>query len=201
MKRFWSIILWISLALPMMAQEEELCIDGILLYKDDFGGNDPSDPLVSTTPVQGMTYSQIFVTAPGSGGSMGGGSYLVSKEGYRNSTLTNYSAWHIMDDHTYPNDKTRGYLVEIDALGSGNSEFYSTIIDGLCAGKKLTFSTYVANLTTAGQYVAWISRNYVHPKLSFIISDPVTGTELARYDTDTISHDWGPSAIDGSPRK
>ena len=201
MKRFWSIILWISLALPMMAQEEELCIDGILLYKDDFGGNDPSDPLVSTTPVQGMTYSQIFVTAPGSGGSMGGGSYLVSKEGYRNSTLANYSVWHIMDDHTYPNDKTRGYLVEIDALGSGNSEFYSTIIDGLCAGKKLTFSAYVANLTTAGQYIKWISRNYVHPKLSFIISDPVTGTELARYDTDTISHDWGPSAIDGSPRK
>lgn len=181
--------------------EPELCTDGLLLFREDFGGNDPSDPLVSTTPVQGMTYSQIFVTAPGSGGSMGGGSYLVSKEGYRNSTLTNYSVWHIMDDHTYPNDKTRGYLVEIDALGSGNSEFYSTIIDGLCAGKKLTFSAYVANLTTAGQYVLWISRNYVHPKLSFIISDPVTGTELARYDTDTISHDWGPSAIDGSPRK
>ena len=201
MKRLLYIVLCWTLALPMVAQEEELCIDGILLYKDDFGGNDPSDPLVSTTPVQGMTYSQIFVTAPGSGGSMGGGSYLVSKEGYRNSTLTNYSVWHIMDDHTYPNDKTRGYLVEIDALGSGNSEFYSTIIDGLCAGKKLTFSAYVANLTTAGQYISWISRNYVHPKLSFIISDPVTGTELARYDTDTISHDWGPSAIDGSPRK
>ena len=201
MKRLLYIVLCWTLALPMVAQEEELCINGILLYKDDFGGNDPSDPLVSTTPVQGMTYSQIFVTAPGSGGSMGGGSYLVSKEGYRNSTLTNYSVWHIMDDHTYPNDKTRGYLVEIDALGSGNSEFYSTIIDGLCAGKKLTFSAYVANLTTAGQYISWISRNYVHPKLSFIISDPVTGTELARYDTDTISHDWGPSAIDGSPRK
>ena len=201
MKRLLYIVLCWTLALPMAAQEEELCINGILLYKDDFGGNDPSDPLVSTTPVQGMTYSQIFVTAPGSGGSMGGGSYLVSKEGYRNSTLTNYSVWHIMDDHTYPNDKTRGYLVEIDALGSGNSEFYSTIIDGLCAGKKLTFSAYVANLTTAGQYVAWISRNYIHPKLSFIISDPVTGTELARYDTDTISHDWGPSAIDGSTRK
>ena len=200
MRRLFYIVL-LFLALPLVAQEEELCIDGILLYKDDFGGNDPSDPLVSTTPVQGMTYSQIFVTAPGSGGSMGGGSYLVSKEGYRNSTLANYSVWHIMDDHTYPNDKTRGYLVEIDALGSGNSEFYSTIIDGLCAGKKLTFSAYVANLTTAGQYIKWISRNYVHPKLSFIISDPVTGTELARYDTDTISHDWGPSAIDGSPRK
>ena len=199
MRRLFYIVL-LFLALPLVAQEE-LCIDGILLYKDDFGGNDSSDPLVSTTPVQGMTYSQIFVTAPGSGGSMGGGSYLVSKEGYRNSTLTNYSVWHIMDDHTYPNDKTRGYLVEIDALGSGNSEFYSTIIDGLCAGKKLTFSAYVANLTTAGQYIKWISRNYVHPKLSFIISDPVTGTELARYDTDTISHDWDPSAIDGSPRK
>ena len=135
MKRLLYIVLCWTLALPMVAQEETLCTNGILLYKDDFGGNDPADPLVSTTPVQGMTYRQVFAPETGAaGGSMGGGCYLVSKEGYRNSTLTNYSVWHIMDDHTYPNDKTRGYLVEIDALGSGNSEFYSTIIDGLCAG-------------------------------------------------------------------
>ena len=180
----------------------ELCIDGTLLFREDFGGNDPNDPQVSTQPVSGMTYTQVFAPetdAPG--GNMRGGCYLVTKKGYRNSDNKNYSCWHIMDDHTYPNDKTRGYLMEVDALGSGNNEFFCTTIDGLCAGNRLTFSAYVANLTTAGQYLAWISRNYVHPKLSFIITDPDTNTELARYNTDTIGHDWGPSVIDGSVRK
>ena len=181
---------------------EELCIDGILLFREDFGGNDPNDPQVSRQPVSGMTYTQVFAPETGApGGNMRGGCYLVTKEGYRNSDNKNYSCWHIMDDHTYPNDKTRGYLMEVDALGSGNNEFFCTTIDGLCAGNRLTFSAYVANLTTAGQYLAWISRNYVHPKLSFIITDPDTNTELARYNTDTIGHDWEPSVIDGSVRK
>ena len=80
--------------------------------------------------------------------------------------------------------------MEIDGKGSGNDVFYSTVIDGLCEGSRLTFSAYVANLTTAGQYNAWRSRNYVHPKLSFVLTNPQTGAELARYNTDTISHDW-----------
>ena len=185
-----------------MAAQEELCIDGTLLFREDFGGNDQNDSRVSATPVSGMTYTQVFAPERGApGGNMEGGCYLVTKEGYRNSDLKDYSCWHIMDDHTYPNDKTRGYLMEVDALGSGNNEFFCTTIDGLCAGNRLTFSAYVVNLTTAGQYLAWINRNYVHPKLSFIITDPSTNTELARYNTDTIGHDWGPSAIDGSVRK
>ncbi len=202
MKRLFGIVLCLALALPIVAQEEPLCTDGTLLFREDFGGNDPSDPRVGTNPVPGMTYTQVFAPetdAPG--GNMRGGCYLVTKEGYRNSNNKNYSCWHIMDDHTYPNDKTRGYLMEVDALGSGNNEFFCTTIDGLCAGNRLTFSAYVANLTTAGQYLGWISRNYVHPKLSFIITDPDTNTELARYNTDTIGHDWGPSVIDGSVRK
>ena len=178
----------------LYAQEETLCMDGTLLFREDFGGNDPNDPRVSTTPVSGMSsgYTQIYklqTSDPGIG--MGAGSYLVAKRGYRNSSYPTYSVWHIMDDHTYFGDTTRGYLLEIDGKGSGNDVFYSTTIDGLCAGSKLTFSAYVANLTTAGQYAAWRNdRSYVHPKLSFILTDPTTGTQLARYNTDTISHDW-----------
>ena len=136
-------------------------------------------------------YQQVYTlqtSDPGTG--MGAGRYLVAKRGYRNSSISTYSVWHIMDDHTHFGDTTRGYLLEIDGLGSGNDVFYSTVIDGLCAGSRLTFSAYVANLTTAGQYNGWRNRNYVHPKLSFVITHPVTGAELARYTTDTISHDW-----------
>ena len=178
----------------LYAQEETLCMEGTLLFREDFGGNDPSDPAVNRTPVPGMSsgYTQIYklqTSDPGIG--MGAGYYLVAKRGYRNSSIPTYSVWHIMDDHTYFGDTTRGYLLEIDGKGSGNDVFYSTTIDGLCAGSKLTFSAYVANLTTAGQYAAWRNdRSYVHPKLSFILTDPTTGTQLARYNTDTISHDW-----------
>jgi len=180
---------------------EDLCIDGILLFREDFGGNDPNDPVISTAPVPGMSYTQIYVLEPGSS-AMGSGRYLVAKEGYRNSTLNNYSLWHIMDDHTYPGDKTRGYLLEVDGKG-GTQAFYETTMDGLCPGTRLTFSAYIANLETAGQYVAWKQqgRNSYLPQISFVITDPVTGAELARHNTDTIAHDWNPSAIDGSAYK
>ena len=193
MKRFWSVIFVILLANPMVAQEEPLCTDGTLLFREDFGGNDPSDPAVGRTAVSGMSsgYTQIYklqTSDPGAG--MGTGCYLVAKRGYRNSTIQTYSVWHIMDDHTYFGDTTRGYLLEIDGRGSGDDVFYSTVINDLCAGSRLTFSAYVANLTTAGQYNAWRNRNYVHPKLSFVLTHPETGAELARYNTDTIAHDW-----------
>ncbi|MBR3408223.1 MAG: hypothetical protein IKG86_05220 [Paludibacteraceae bacterium] len=180
-------------ASTVLYAQDELCTDGILLFREDFGGNDTSDPAVGHTPVSGMTsgYQQVYTlqtSDPGTG--MGAGRYLVAKRGYRNSSNSNYSVWHIMDDHTHFGDTTRGYLLEIDGLGSGNDVFYSTVINGLCAGSRLTFSAYVANLTTAGQYNGWRNRNYVHPKLSFVITHPVTGAELALYNTDTISHDW-----------
>ena len=181
------------MVLPMVAQEEELCRFGTLLFREDFGGNDPSDPAVGRTPVSGMSssYQQIYTlqtSDPGAG--MGSGCYLVAKRGYRNSTINTYSVWHIMDDHTDFGDTTRGYLLEIDGTGRGNDVFYSTEIQGLCAGSRLTFSAYVANLTTAGQYNGWRNRNYVHPKLTFVLTHPQTGAELARYNTDTIAHDW-----------
>lgn len=175
-------------------QAEELCMDGTLLFREDFGGNSPSDPIVSTTPVPGMSsyYIQVTNLAPqGNTNDMGSGHYLVAKQGYRNSTLTDYSVWHIMDDHTYPGDKTRGYLMEVDGMG-GTHAFYETMMDGLCSGTRLTFSAYIANVETAGQYAKWKreGRGTAHPKISFVITDPTTGAELARHNTDTIGHDW-----------
>ncbi len=178
----------------LCVQAEELCIDGALLFREDFGGNDPDDPIVSTTPVPGMSsyYIQVTNLAPqGNTNDMGSGHYLVAKQGYRNSTLTDYSVWHIMDDHTYPGDKTRGYLMEVDGMG-GTHAFYETMMDGLCSGTRLTFSAYIANVETAGQYAKWKreGRGTAHPKISFVITDPTTGAELARHNTDTIGHDW-----------
>ena len=195
MKRILGIVLCLALALPMMAQAETLCMDGTLLFREDFGGNDPSDPVAGTDPVPGMTssYMQIYDTAhcngrPGCRG-MGSGRYLVTKVGYRNSRGYNYSHWFIMDDHTYPNDYSRGYLLEIDGRTDG-ATIYETTIDGLCEGSRLTFTAYAVNVTTAHSYD--VDRNNGDPQLSFVLADPETGSEI------TTPYNTGPIPVDRS---
>ena len=195
MKRILGIVLCLALALPMMAQAATLCMDGTLLFREDFGGNDPSDPVAGTDPVPGMTssYMQIYDTAhcngrPGCRG-MGSGRYLVTKVGYRNSRGYNYSHWFIMDDHTYPNDYSRGYLLEIDGRTDG-ATIYETIIDGLCEGSRLTFTAYAVNVTTAHSYD--VDRNNGDPQLSFVLADPETGSEI------TTPYNTGPIPVDRS---
>ncbi len=195
MKRILGIVLCLALALPMMAQAATLCMDGTLLFREDFGGNDPSDPVAGTDPVPGMTssYMQIYDTAhcngrPGCRG-MGSGRYLVTKVGYRNSRGYNYSHWFIMDDHTYPNDYSRGYLLEIDGRTDG-ATIYETTIDGLCEGSRLTFTAYAVNVTTAQSYD--VDRNNGDPQLSFVLADPETGSEI------TTPYNTGPIPVDRS---
>ena len=166
---------------------EGLCMTGTLLFRDDFGGNNPDDPLVRQTPVPGMTYGQLLENRYPH---MGSGHYLVTKEGYKNGG-GNYSQWHIQDDHTYPGDYTRGYFMEVDGDAS-KIPFYTTTISDLCPNSALTFSAYVVNVMNAGQYVYFINnhRGYTHPALRFELSDPNTGEILASQNTDTIGHDW-----------
>lgn len=179
MKRFWSIVFVILLANPMVAQEEPLCTDGTLLFREDFGGNDPSDPDVSMVSVPGMS-SQYHNAGPSGPGF---GRYTVRKEGWANGIQ-----WHRQDDHTYPNDKTRGYLLEVDGRG-GAEPFYSKTIDGLCAGSKLTFSAYVVNVHYAGQ-LDYFGGSYVYPRMKFVLKDPMTGSVLAEKSTGDIQPDW-----------
>ncbi len=178
MKRFWSIFFCLSLVLPMVAQEEELCIDGTLLFREDFGGNDPSDPDISMASVQGMDPSYH-----NSGNSLGSGNYTLRKEGWHNGIQ-----WHWQDDHTYFGDKTRGYLLEVDGVG-GAKPFYSKTIEGLCAGTQLTFSAYIVNVHYAGQLDYFGSR-YVYPRMKFVLKDPETGAILAEKSTGDIQPDW-----------
>jgi hypothetical protein len=168
-----------------------LCPEGVLLFREDFGGNDPDDPRVSQTPVRGMSYTQL---QDDYFGIMRSGSYLVTKSGYCNGDTTQSNApqnrrsqWHLQDDHTYPGDYTRGYFLEIDGKGD-NASFYSTTIDNLCAGTDLSFIAYVANVMTWGQYVGSPGR-YAYPRLRFVLTNPVSGTELGAYDTGEIPFD------------
>ena len=171
--------------------EEALCMDGILLFREDFGGNDPNDPRIGTAPVNGMSYTQLTSDRFGV---MGSGKYLVTKSGYCNgdTSVNNLpqnrrSQWHLQDDHTYPNDRTRGYLLEIDGRAD-NAAFYKTTIEHLCEGIELTFSAYVANVMTWGQYMGRPGM-YAYPRLKFVLTNPTNNSELATYDTGDIPFD------------
>lgn len=166
-----------------------LCPDGILLFREDFGGNDPNEPRVSQTPVAGMTYNQLLDDYFGI---MRGGSYLVTKMGYCNgdTSVTNPyrgSQWHLQDDHTYPGDYTRGYFMEVDGKGD-NAAFYSTTINGLCAGSDLSFVAYVANVVRWNEYTGRPDY-FAYPRLLFRLTDPTTNAELGVYDTGEIPFD------------
>ena len=177
--------------LPPAPPQQDLCMDGILLFREDFGGNSPDDPRVVTTPtpVPGMKYAQLL---DDTFGSMRSGVYLLTKQGYCNGdTLpTNPyrgSQWHLQDDHTYPDDVTRGYLMEIDGRGD-NAAFYQKTIDGLCEGSQLTFSAYVANVMTWVQYESSPDK-FAYPRMKFVLTNPLDNTELASYDTGDIPFD------------
>lgn len=179
-----------SLSLPEEPQQTELCMEGTLLFREDFGGNDPSDPEVITNAnearaaVPGMSADYTPCTSRTSGISIGN-IFLVTKYGYQNGNGT--SQWHLQDDHTHFGDITRGYFLEIDGAGDSKA-FYSTTIDGLCEGSKLTFSAYVANVMTWGMYMGRPGM-YAYPRLKFVLTDPSTDTELATYDTGDIPFD------------
>ncbi len=179
------ILICILFALPNAAHTEELCIDGTLLFREDFGGNDVYDPVIGGTPVSGIDskYKQDTLC----GGRLGMWHYIIAKQGCYDSELS----WHIMDDHTYPDDITRGYFFETNGKsGLHNTILYQKELAGVCEGMELSFSTYIANIETAKRFKQVPFYSYSYPRLSFVVTDARTGTQLARYSTDTISHDW-----------
>lgn len=178
MRKIWSIVWGLLLVLPMAILADDLCVEGILLFREDFGGNDPSDPAVNMASVPGMDPSYR-----NSGNSLGSGNYTIRKEGWHNGIQ-----WHWQDDHTYFNDKTRGYLLEIDGVG-GAKPFYNRKIDGVWPGAVLSFSAYVVNVHYAGQ-LDYFGSSYVYPRLKFVIKDANTGMELGSQSTGDIQPDW-----------
>ena len=194
MKRLLGIVLCLALALPMVAQEETLCLDGTLLFREDFGGNDPSDPIVGDQPVVGMDYSRYTQRTNADHVTGQPGLFWLIKSGYYHADTTggkdpmqNHSNWYLQDDHTYPNDKTRGYFLEIDGLG-GKASFYTKVIRDVCPGSQLTFCTYVANVNKASNYIDGVHAR-VYPRLLFELENAYDGTILTSHSTGDIPYD------------
>ena len=183
---------WENCSPNLIPYEQEyidgVCTQGTLLFREDFGGNDPAAPRYSTTPVPSMAASgYTFYTRDQSYGS---GSYRVVKWGWQNKTSTSItedlaSQWHIQDDHTYFNDYTRGYFLEVDGKG-GHTPFYSTEIN-VCAETELSFSAYVANVMADHQYGTY--RKPRNPKVLFQIEDADMDTVIKAVSSGEIPHE------------
>ncbi|MDR0505352.1 MAG: hypothetical protein LBH32_00830 [Dysgonamonadaceae bacterium] len=138
---------------------------GTLLFREDFGGNDPNDPKNKPTgipQVQGYTYNTSLKN---------NGTYSITKE-----NPVPYTIWFKTTDHTYPGDSTRGYFAAFDATHSPG-QFYEHTINNLCAGMNLYFSSWIVSLCRVGQTD---KVNHL-----FILEDQ-SGNVLAQYNTGNI---------------
>lgn len=182
-KIFLFILIIMSVSNVLYAQDE-LCTDGILLFREDFGGNDAGDSEISCAHVSGI--ANFYTNAcqevrkhPEYG--MSTMNYVLTKKGQGNRQ------WHVQDDHTYPNDYTRGYFLEVDGYGG---TIYKTTVNNLYEGMELTFSAYIANLHDSC-VIANMRKNYgyTYPRFKFILKDAESNAELATYTTGNILPD------------
>jgi gliding motility-associated-like protein len=158
------------------------CSNGTLIFKEDFGGNQVTDDDIKATgipQVSGYTYIGPGQTATTNR------TYFIRKIGYGNGD------WHRLDDHTYFNDYTRGYLLQVDASNTAGT-FYKVTVNDVCPGTKLYFSAWAVN-----SMVLWRQNNLsaTSPNISFVIKDAATNSVLLKYDTGNIPNDstWYPA--------
>jgi hypothetical protein len=142
--------------------------DGTVIFKEDFEGNSPSDPDISPTGIPqviGCNYSPDPRCS---------GCYSIRKQGQEYNSF-----WNMVDDHTYPNDITRGYMLEIDApsVQADNEHFYAHTLNNLCPGTKLYFSAWIVCVDVPANQ---------HAHHIFLLEDSQNNV-LAQYYTGIIS--------------
>ncbi len=161
-----------NIPMPADIKAQDVCEQGTLIFREDFGGNNPSDPITRQEPLASM--SSRYWQVKNIWSVVSSGEYVIAKHGFKNnyeSTLDRNigSQWFVQDDHTYPNDYSRGYLLEVDGIG-GDDAFYSTTIP-VCHELDLSFFAYVANVLESHY-------NAARPKVRFVITDEETGERI-----------------------
>lgn len=118
-------------------QSNNCLVWGTVVFKEDFGGNNPSDPVRAANDVIGGKSDLRFRSRPDQG------EYGLLKE-------LNVSYAHYTRDHTYPASNNRGYFMYLDpANGQMGATLYEYDIIGLCSGiNDLVFSLWAVNVGT-----------------------------------------------------
>lgn len=162
-----------------------LTVRGQVVYRQDFGGNRVKDDSISRKVFRDCKYRQVFRNDDGSEV----GFFSVRKKAFYNGDRTGVleptaSQWYAQDDHTYPNDYTRGYFLQVD--GSLETDlFYSFRVSGFHEGDSVEISLWVVNLFT--QYTKYYLENIKHmfvamPDIDLLVFDrPALTAEIARF--------------------
>lgn len=123
------------------------CDNGTILFREDFGGNSVNDPIYGQ-PLPDGVISGVHFFSTHTWGDEIYNSYDIRKEAIKrlgnaqSATTHVYSGWYAdFGDHTYEDDLTRGYFMQID-LDSKAATFYTRRIDGLCENTHLLFSVW-----------------------------------------------------------
>lgn len=148
--------------------------DGLVLFYEDFGGNDVNDPQYSSTPNPNVNSSMEFAV----GVEAGSGKYGLTKHAVASYCIPDNT------DHTHLGDQTKGYFMMIDPTdGMDNSPMYETTISNLCSGSPLTFSFWASELHKESDHVA-------PPKFDLQLINPANNEVLVQ------SSIWTPAATD-----
>ena len=121
-------------------EDDMICKNGTILFKEDFGGNYVWDPDLGPALPEGtitLDFSNHIWDQLKNG-------YDIMKEAIRrrdfNPTNHVYAGWYAdFGDHTYEDDLTRGYFMTID-LDYKEATFYRVQVDDLCENTQLYFS-------------------------------------------------------------
>ena len=139
------------------------CVYESILFKEDFGGNNPTDALYSENGLK-----EGLCTLPCAGDCplalndyMQTGCYALLKEAYRRQP--GYKASHIyegwyadFDDETYLGDVQRGYFMSID-MASKPTTFYQREINDLCENTNLSLSMSARPLYASDNTILYMS--------------------------------------------
>ena len=183
MRNALSILLLLSLTLSLKGQ---------ILFKQDFGGNNVSDDSISQRIFKQCKYHQIFTNDDGSEI----GTFSIRKKAFYNGNRVNGmsatdSQWFSQDDHTYPNDYTRGYFLQVDG-SLENDLFYSFRIQRLRPGATIEFSAWFVNLYTPYQRFVYEERHkpVALPDIDLIVlTAPDIDAEVARFRIGPLPYD------------
>ena len=198
MKKYIALGIFVLYGVTVQISAQN-CPTGKLLYNQDFGGNDPADPVVATT----TTLQAEVTTCTFTSDKTGDNQYNLAKY---ISTAIQYNAWFYgqatnattgtpgITDHTYPGDYSRGYMMIINAAADPQI-FYVDTLKNICPNTKLHFSAWAANLVRG---VSTYS-SYVDPQLGFLVQD-MAGNTLAQISSSAIpkttAYQWNQYGVD-----
>ncbi|MDR1055471.1 MAG: hypothetical protein LBL90_06525 [Prevotellaceae bacterium] len=120
-----------------------------LLFNEDFGGNDASDPRVSQNPLPGDVVTDYPFSNENKNAPFSQGIYYwlfkynINKFGSINSSKI---TWHTeFDDCTSPSDTVTGYMMAVET-GRNTNKIYERTIANLPGSTELFFSVKLGNL-------------------------------------------------------